>query len=125
MSLQCECCSQCCSQYSVCNVASPGLLGAALALVALSFVDCTNPGAAIAFLCLGVAISGCAYSGFLVNHMDIAPQFAGTLFGLTNCIAAITGFVAPYIASALTTKVQLDTFHLISPLSCRGIWRDY
>lgn len=90
-----------------------GLLGAALALVALSFVDCTNPGAAIAFLCLGVAISGCAYSGFLVNHMDIAPQFAGTLFGLTNCVAAITGFVAPYIASALTTKQTQKEWQIV------------
>ena len=78
-----------------------------MALIALSFVSCSQPSAAVALLCVGVAVSGCAYCGFLVNHMDIAPQFAGTLFGLSNCIAAITGFTAPYLASALTTNVRL------------------
>ena len=37
--------------------------------------------------------------------MDIAPQFAGTLLGLTNGIAAATGFIAPYTVAVLTTNV--------------------
>ena len=57
-------------------------------------------------LSLGVTISGSAYTGFFVNHMDIAPQFAGTLLGLSNGIAAATGFIAPYTVAVLTTHVS-------------------
>ena len=39
---------------------------------------------------------------------DIAPNFAGTLFGLSNSIAAIGGFVAPRIAGQLVNSDTRD-----------------
>lgn len=39
--------------------------------------------------------------------MDIAPQYAGTLMGISNGISASAGFIAPYLAAALTKSVRL------------------
>ena len=44
--------------------------------------------------------------------MDIAPKFAGTLYGLSNCIGSISGFIAPAIAAGLTTNVSPHQFIL-------------
>ena len=83
-----------------------GTFGSGVFLIALSFVDCTQTALAVVLLVLAVTTSGFVFSGYYVNHMDIAPQYAGMLMGLSNGIAAITGFVAPYIAFALTESVS-------------------
>lgn len=36
-----------------------------------------------------------------VNFVEIAPPYAGTLFGVTNTLANVSGFVAPYIVGVL------------------------
>lgn len=83
-----------------------GLIGAGLFLIGLSFLDCSQTALAVGLLCLAVTISGCVYSGYFVNHMDIAPQYAGTLMGISNGISACAGFIAPSIAAALTVSVS-------------------
>ena len=77
-------------------------------LVALGYVDCSQPSVAIALLVLSVSLTGVQYSGFLVNHVDIAPAFAGILFGITNSIAAVTGFISPVIVGVITAEVRTD-----------------
>ncbi|RUS79057.1 hypothetical protein EGW08_013183 [Elysia chlorotica] len=79
-----------------------GLFLPALCLFAISFLDCTQQLAAVALLCGTVGLSGVAFSGYMVNHADIAPMFAGTLFGLTNVSATVPGIIAPYVVGALT-----------------------
>lgn len=51
-------------------------------------------------------LSGFQFSGFLVNHVDIAPRYAGTLFGLSNTFATISGIVAPFAASVIAPDVN-------------------
>lgn len=84
-----------------------GMFGAGIALIGLSFLDCTKTVLAVILLIIAVTTSGCVYSGYFVNHMDIAPQYAGTLMGIANGIAASSGFIAPYIASVLTKDVSI------------------
>ena len=38
---------------------------------------------------------------FQGNHMDIAPNYAGTMMGITNMIGNIAGFVTPYVTGAI------------------------
>jgi len=87
------------------------MFGAGLFLIGLSYLDCTQTKLAVLLLVLAVSMSGFVYSGYFVNHMDIAPQYAGTLMGIGNGIAAISGFVAPYIASRVTESVS-ELHHL-------------
>nr|KAG5708317.1 hypothetical protein BaRGS_034348 [Batillaria attramentaria] len=83
-----------------------GKVAAGALLIALGYVDCTQPAVAIALLVLAVSIAGFQYSGFLVNHVDIAPAYAGILFGISNSIAAVTGFVSPVVVGIITEERQ-------------------
>ena len=81
-------------------------------VIILGFMRCDQANSAVAVLTMGVTITGFTYSGWLPNHMDIAPKFAGTLYGLSNCIGSISGFIAPAIAAGLTTNVSPHQFIL-------------
>lgn len=75
-------------------------------MIGLAFMDCTQQIAAVALLCGCVGLSGVAFAGYMVNHGDIAPQFAGTLFGITNMAATVPGILAPYVVGAITPNVR-------------------
>ncbi|XP_069956844.1 sialin-like [Cherax quadricarinatus] len=80
-------------------------VGPAVCLLCLSLVECDR-GATIALLFTAVTLQGGIYTGFMVNHVDIAPNFAGTLFGITNAAATIPAFIAPMTVGALTNNRQ-------------------
>lgn len=72
-----------------------------ICLIGVSYVGC-NRILAVTLMTIGVTCIGGMYSGFLSNHIDIAPNFAGTLVAITNCIATIPGFVVPIFVGKLT-----------------------
>ncbi|KAH3787125.1 hypothetical protein DPMN_165246 [Dreissena polymorpha] len=90
-----------------------GMLVPAVLLIGLGYVDCTQPNVAITLLVLGVSLSGAQYSGWVVNHMDIAPAFAGVLFGISNSIAAVTGFLSPVVAGVLTEEKTRENWQKV------------
>jgi len=92
---------------------SIGLLGAGTFLLGLSYLDCTQTSLAVCLLTMAVTISGCVYSGYLVNFMDIAPQYAGTLLGITNGVAACAGFIAPTVAAMLTVDKSRASWQIV------------
>ena len=51
--------------------------------------------AVILLMVITLGFTGFTQSGFGVNHIDIAPNFAGTLMGITNMGSNTMGFVAP------------------------------
>ncbi len=51
-----------------------------------------------------MGLNGCCFSGFNSTHVDMAPDFAGTLMGMTNSIGNIPGFVAPLVAASFYDK---------------------
>ena len=51
---------------------------------------------------------GANYSGWISNTQDIAPNFAGTILGVSNSIGAIPGFVAPRIAGQIVNSDPTD-----------------
>ena len=57
----------------------------------------TNKNIAVLALTLAVGFGGLAWSGFIVNHLDIAPRYASLLLGISNCFATIPGIVSPLI----------------------------
>ena len=75
-------------------------------LIGLSYLDCNQTALAVALLVLAVSMSGATYSGHFVNDMDIAPQYAGTIVGISSGTAAISGIIAPYLASIVTESVS-------------------
>lgn len=79
-----------------------------ISFISISFLDCTNWLIAIIMLTIGTGAIGFSFSGFLVNHVDIAPAYAGALMGISNSFAAlISGFGAPYVIGILTPDVSI------------------
>lgn len=65
------------------------LWGGASTFFCLYFFDTTVTGAMV-LLTLAVGLNSGIYTGFLINHLDLSPNFAGTLMGITNGLANIT-----------------------------------
>lgn len=42
------------------------------------------------------------FCGFLSNHIDIAPSYAGTLMALTNTAATLPGIIVPIFVGGIT-----------------------
>ena len=76
---------------------SVGLILPAIALSFITTLKCDTD-AVIAMICLCCGFSGFIFSGYNTpNHADLAPAYAGTLFGITNMIGTIPGFLAPQV----------------------------
>lgn len=73
----------------------------AIALIGLGYVTKEEPGIARALLIFAVASNVAIYCGHNVNHMDLSPNFAGPLMGITNTVANICSILAPLIASII------------------------
>lgn len=67
------------------------------ALLGLAFVPSGQTDLAIGLLTAAVGINAATYLGFQVNHIDLAPNHAGTMMGITNCAANIMSIIAPLI----------------------------
>ena len=78
-----------------------GSLLPAACFVGVSLVGCHRQ-AAVALMTIGTMFVAGTYCGFLTNHLDIAPNYAGTLMALTNTVATIPGFIVPAFVGQLT-----------------------
>ncbi len=77
--------------------------GPALCLVGICFTGCQET-LTIALLTLAITMQGALYSGFFTNPLDIAPNYSGTILGITNAFGTIPGWLAPLIAGAFTRE---------------------
>ncbi|KAK5646081.1 hypothetical protein RI129_004545 [Pyrocoelia pectoralis] len=66
---------------------------------------------------LAVGIGGFVWAGYGINHLDIAPQHASVLMGISNTFATIPGIVAPIVAGYIVTtptESQWQTVFIIT-----------
>ena len=76
--------------------------GGALALVSLYAFDTSTTGA-IVLLTVALGLNSGVFTGFLTNHIDLAPNFAGTLLGITNSLANITSIMGSLLVGFIVT----------------------
>jgi MFS transporter, ACS family, solute carrier family 17 (sodium-dependent inorganic phosphate cotransporter), other len=78
-------------------------------LLILCYIGCERM---LAVLLMGIAITaiGGMFSGFLSNHIDIAPNYAGTLMALTNTMATLGGIIVPVFVGFITHGNVSDEF---------------
>ena len=81
-----------------------GHWGPGLALLGLNFISTEDPAAAVALLTIAVGLNGAVYVGFQVNHIDLSPNYAGIMMGITNCMANIMSIVAPMLVGLIVTN---------------------
>ncbi|KAG7312256.1 hypothetical protein JYU34_001728 [Plutella xylostella] len=74
----------------------PGLL-----LIALGYTGCA-PILSVVLITFSMGSNGASTLTNLVNHQDLAPNFAGTLYGIANGISNSAGFITPLVTAYFT-----------------------
>ncbi|XP_031618770.1 putative inorganic phosphate cotransporter [Contarinia nasturtii] len=70
-------------------------------LFALCYIGCRRT-LAVFIMGIGITSIGGMFCGFLSNHIDIAPNYAGTLMAITNTAATLPGIIMPIFVGAIT-----------------------
>lgn len=78
-------------------------VGPAVCLVVMTYAGC-DATTAIIMLILALAFNGAACQTSLQNHQDLAPNYAGSLYGIMNTFGSFPGFIIPPIIGALTNE---------------------
>ncbi|CAH2048166.1 unnamed protein product, partial [Iphiclides podalirius] len=84
-----------------------GYFGPAAVLIALAHVSAGNVTLAITLLTLALGINAAFYSGYILGSLDMAPNFAGTLMGISNTVASVMAILAP-LMNGVILKDETD-----------------
>ncbi|GAB4858160.1 Probable anion transporter 5 [Ancistrocladus abbreviatus] len=97
-----------------------GFIVASLALIALPIFR--SPGGAV--FCSSVALGFLALgrAGFAVNHMDIAPRYAGIVMGVSNTAGTLAGIVGVELTGQLLEAAKRADLDISSPQSWRAVF---
>ncbi|XP_049402816.1 probable anion transporter 5 [Solanum stenotomum] len=97
-----------------------GFIVASLALMALPYFR--TPGGAL--FCSSVALGFLALgrAGFAVNHMDIAPRYAGIIMGVSNTAGTLAGIVGVDLTGRLLEAAKEAQLDLTSPESWTSVF---
>ncbi|GFQ95872.1 hypothetical protein TNCT_280301, partial [Trichonephila clavata] len=103
---------------------SIGLFGPAICLLGVTVSGC-RPELIVALLSMALALNGFIYSGFNITHVDMSPEYAGTIFGITNAISNVCGIIGPMIvgyftASGATVANWSDVFYVTAAVYTLG-----
>ncbi|XP_070068653.1 putative inorganic phosphate cotransporter isoform X1 [Drosophila takahashii] len=85
---------------------SIGQWGPMACLIALGYMTADEKTWAILLLTLAVGINAGCSCGYLINHIDLSPNFAGPMMGVTNGIAGVTSIVAPLVVGAIISDEE-------------------
>ncbi|MGR8919480.1 MAG: ACS family MFS transporter [Gammaproteobacteria bacterium] len=101
-----------------------GLVGGAACLLAVQNVTETGP--ALALMCGALGLLAFTWSGFVPNHLDIAPRYADVLMGITNTAGTVPGIIGVAITGWLvdTTGTYASAFTLCAAVNIFGavVW---
>ncbi|XP_054658154.1 sodium-dependent phosphate transport protein 4-like isoform X3 [Grus americana] len=80
-----------------------GMLLPAIFLVAVPYIRC-NSTVVVVLLTLALTIISMTGAGININHIDIAPRYAGFLLGITNTFGIVAGIIAPTAIGLLISQ---------------------
>ncbi|XP_067641632.1 putative inorganic phosphate cotransporter isoform X2 [Eurosta solidaginis] len=78
----------------------------AISLISLGYLQRDEADLAIGLLTATVGLSTAIYFGYALNHLDLAPNHAGTLIGIVNCLSSTMGIVAPLVVGFIVTDTS-------------------
>ncbi|XP_071103840.1 uncharacterized transporter slc-17.2-like [Haliotis cracherodii] len=81
---------------------SLGMFGSGAMVIILAQAHCGWEGMSVSTLCLTMGAFGFCFCGHISNFADITLAHSGTLAGVSDTIATLSGIAAPYVVSTLT-----------------------
>lgn len=97
-----------------------GFMVASLALMALPLFRTSNGAVLCSSIALGFLALGRA--GFAVNHMDVAPRYAGIVMGVSNTAGTLAGIIGVDLTGKLLEGAKAANLDLSSPDSWRAVF---
>ncbi|CAJ0564975.1 unnamed protein product, partial [Mesorhabditis spiculigera] len=88
-----------------------GFFGQALTLLAASLTR--SPTWLVAWITISMGLGGLTWASFSVNHLDLAPQYAGHLMALSNTIATLPGMLGPLIVGIVVVDYTVAQWNVI------------
>jgi len=73
-----------------------------LAMIAITYTGCDRL-VSILLIVVAVGFTGAFYSGYMVNHIDLSTNYSGSMMGMTNFFANMTGVVVPALVGVIVT----------------------
>lgn len=67
------------------------------------FTECSAI-AAVTLVTFSLGINGASTVTNLQNAQDLAPNFAGSIYGIVNCLGGVANLLAPLLTSTVTAK---------------------
>ncbi|KAL7642841.1 UNVERIFIED_CONTAM: hypothetical protein RMT77_006129 [Armadillidium vulgare] len=96
--------------FRICTFISHFCTGLCILLV--GYIGC-NPIPILVLFSLSMFFNGATCSGYLCNHLLLAPNFSGTLFGMSNTIAFGYASLGPVIVGALTPEETMSEWIIV------------
>lgn len=75
-------------------------------IIAASYAEC-DKFLVVAYFTVSVAFQG--VPGVAINTLDLSPNYAGILMGISGAVTSITGIVVPYMVGVATPNVSKAT----------------
>uniref|UniRef100_A0A061QFW8 Sialin n=1 Tax=Cupiennius salei TaxID=6928 RepID=A0A061QFW8_CUPSA len=98
-----------------CNTVSS--VGTAAGLIGVCLAGC-DVRLHVAFFTSSLALGGFCTCGYMLSHLDLSPEYAGTLMGIANTVSNLSGFLAPQVVGSLTEESQtLHQWHIVFAIS--------
>ncbi|MCO5562332.1 hypothetical protein L7F22_015958 [Adiantum nelumboides] len=92
-----------------------GFVAAAMALFMMTRVRSSIGAILLSSICLGLC--ALARAGFAVNHMDIAPRYAGIVMGVSNTAGTLAGIVGVGLTGLILEAAKAKNLELSDPQS--------
>ncbi|XP_036368723.1 sialin-like [Octopus sinensis] len=96
------------------------MVASASLLVVIGFLRCDQTVVITLLLFLSGIIISFTSGGVLVNNSDIAPSYAGIVFGIANTFASTSGSISSLTTKALTPNGTLEEWQIVLAL-CAAI----
>ncbi|CAG9786471.1 unnamed protein product [Diatraea saccharalis] len=80
---------------------SISFFGVAIGLLVLSFLDSEKKSCAVICLIISLTVFGASTAGFVVNQLDLSPNYAGVIMSLHNFFSTMGGAIIPILTSAI------------------------
>lgn len=77
----------------------------ALLMVGIGFLDDSNKALAIVLMTIDVGFNGAATVGCILSTIDLSPNHAGVVMGITNPVANIIPLITPLVVGVVVTDV--------------------
>lgn len=84
-----------------CSICPTAHILPGLCLLSLGYIG-TDPYWHVAVITLSLGLNGAATLTNLQNSQDLAPNFAGSLYGIINFVGSTTGFITPLVVGHFT-----------------------